>query len=122
MLLPSNLLIGLGLFGALLLVTRFASAGRKLLVAAIVLLAICGVLPLGNLLLYPLESRFPPWDSAQGAPDGIIVLGGPIDADLSAAHGMPVISSSPDRIVSAAALAHRYPNARIIFSGGSSDL
>ncbi len=75
------------------------------------------------MLLYPLESRFPPADAAQGAPpDGIVVLGGPIDADLSVAHGMPVITSSPDRIVAAAALAHKYPNARIVFSGGSSSL
>ena len=61
--------------------------------------------------------------AAQGAPPvGIVVLGGPIDADLSVAHGMPVITSSPDRIVAAAALAHKYPNARIVFSGGSSSL
>ena len=93
------------------------------MIAAIVLLAVAAFSPSGNMLLYPLESRFPPWSAAQGAPpDGIVVLGGPIDADLSVAHGMPVITSSPDRIVAAAALAHRYPNARIVFSGGSSSL
>lgn len=78
--------------------------------------------PLGNLLLYPLESRFPAWNAAAGAPDGIIVLGGPIDADLSVAHGVPVIRSAPDRIVAGAELARRYPNARIIFTGGSANL
>ena len=73
-------------------------------------------------MLYPLESRFPAWNASAGAPDGIIVLGGPIDADLSVAHGMPVIRSAPDRIVAGAALARRYPNARIIFTGGSANL
>ena len=58
------------------MVTRFASLGRKLVIAAVLLLVICGLSPLGNLLLYPLEQRFPPWDAARGAPDGIIVLGG----------------------------------------------
>ena len=82
----------------------------------------CGFSPLGTLLLYPLEPRFPPWDAARGAPDGIIVLGGSIDADLSAAHGTPVVRSAPDRIIAAAALAHRYPNARIVFTGGSANL
>jgi uncharacterized SAM-binding protein YcdF (DUF218 family) len=83
---------------------------------------VCGLSPLGTLLLYPLEQRFPPWDAARGAPDGIIVLGASIEADLSAAHGTPVVRSSPDRVIAAAALAHRYPNARIVFSGGSANL
>jgi uncharacterized SAM-binding protein YcdF (DUF218 family) len=122
MLLPMNFLVLLGLFGVILLATRFAALGRGLLVTSILLFAICGFLPVGSLLLYPLENRFPPWDAAQGAPDGIIVLGGPIDPDLSAAHNTPVISSAPDRIVVAAELARKYPDARIVFSGGSADL
>jgi uncharacterized SAM-binding protein YcdF (DUF218 family) len=122
MLLPTNFLIGLGLFGAILLATRWAFVGRKLMVASVVLLAICGFSPLGRLLLYPLESRFPPWDAARGAPDGIIVLGGSIDVDLSAAHGVAVTSGGADRLIAAAMLANRYPNARIIYSGGSSRL
>ncbi len=122
MLLPANLLIGVGVLGTVLLATRFAALGRKLVIAALVLLAICAFSPLGNLLLYPLEQRFPPWDAARGAPDGIIVLGASIEAELSAAHGTPVVQSAPDRIIAAAALAHRYPNARIVFSGGSANL
>ena len=122
LLLPTNFLIGVGLVGAILLVTRFASLGRKLVMISVLLLVVCGLSPLGNLLLYPLERRFPPWDAGRGAPDGIIVLGASIEADLSAAHGSPVVRSAPDRIIAAAALAHRYPNARIVFSGGSANL
>lgn len=122
MLLPTNFLIGIGLFGAILLATRWASLGRKLLVASVVLLAICGFSPFGNLVLYTLESRFPPWDATRGAPDGIVVLGGSIDADLSVAHGTAAFTSAAGRVVEAAALAHRYPNARVIFSGGSANL
>jgi uncharacterized SAM-binding protein YcdF (DUF218 family) len=122
MLLPTNFLIVLGVAGALLLASRFAGLGRKLLVVAVVLLAICGFSPLGNILLYPLEQRFPPWDAGHGPPDGIIVLGGPIDADLSVAHDTPVIRSAPDRMIAAASLAHQYPDARIVFSGGSANL
>jgi uncharacterized SAM-binding protein YcdF (DUF218 family) len=88
----------------------------------VLLLVVCGLSPLGTMLLYPLEQRFPPWDAARGAPDGIIVLGASIEADLSAAHGTPVVRSAPDRIIAAAALAHRYPNARVVFSGGSANL
>ncbi|MBI5319918.1 YdcF family protein [Bradyrhizobium sp.] len=122
LLLPSNFLIGLGLAGAVLLLTRFARLGRRLMAAALVGLAICAFSPLANFVLYPLESRFPKWDSSRGEPDGIIVLGGPLDADLSAAHGVPVISGAADRIIAAATLAHRYPNARLVYSGGSPNL
>ena len=122
MLLPANFLIGVGLLGAILLVARFAALGRKLLIASVLLMAICGFSPLGNLVLYPLESRFPPWDPMRGAPDGIVVLGGSIDADLSVAHGAAAFTAAAGRMIEAAALAHRYPNARIIFSGGSANL
>jgi uncharacterized SAM-binding protein YcdF (DUF218 family) len=122
MLLPTNFLIGVGVVGAVLLLTRFARVGRKLVITSVLLLVVCGLSPLGTLLLYPLEQRFPPWDSARGAPDGIIVLGASIEADLSAAHGTPVVRGAPDRIISAAALALRYPNARVVFSGGSANV
>src|SRR3954447_8427271 len=122
MLLPTNLLIGLGLIGAVLLKTRLVRLGRKLLIASVVLLGICGFSPIGNWLLYPLEQRFPPWDAARGAPDGIVVLGGGIDADVSAAHKTAAFTSSACRIIAAAALAHRYPKLRIVYSGGSANL
>jgi uncharacterized SAM-binding protein YcdF (DUF218 family) len=122
LLLPTNFLIAIGFVGAILMVTRFASLGRKLVIAAVLLLVICGLSPLGKALLYPLEQRFPSWDAASGAPDGIIVLGGSIEADLSAVHNTPVVRGAPDRIIAAAALAKRYPNARVLFSGGSANL
>jgi uncharacterized SAM-binding protein YcdF (DUF218 family) len=122
MALPTNFLIGVGLLGAILLATRSGSLGKRLVISSIVLLAICGFSPLGNLVLYPLESRFPPWDATLGEPDGIVVLGGSIEPDLSAARGAAVFSGAIDRIIATAALAHRYPNARIVFTGGSAKL
>jgi uncharacterized SAM-binding protein YcdF (DUF218 family) len=122
MMLPTNFLMGVALLGVLLTATRFARLGRGLMVLAVVLLGLCAFSPLGSLLLYPLESRFPPWDPSRGAPDGIIVLGGPIDADLSVLYDAPVVRSAPDRLFASAALARRYPNARIVFTGGSANL
>jgi hypothetical protein len=77
---PSNVAILMGILGLLLLPTRFARAGRWLTFASVLVLAILGLSPLGNMLLFPLENRFPPWDATRGAPDGIIVLGGVVDA------------------------------------------
>ncbi|MFN5525048.1 MAG: YdcF family protein, partial [Bradyrhizobium sp.] len=85
--LPTNFMIVLGLLGVVLMLTRFAVFGRRLVVAAMLLLAVLGLTPLGSLMLSPLESRFPKWDPAKGAPDGIIVLGGPVDPDLSIMYG-----------------------------------
>jgi uncharacterized SAM-binding protein YcdF (DUF218 family) len=123
MLLPSNFLVGLGILGLILLWTRFARTGRALVTASIVLLAICGVFPLGSLLLHRLEQQFPPWDATLGAPDGVVVLGGPIDPELSALRGVPVFKSGGvDRLIAGAALAHRFPGTRLIYSGGSPNL
>src|SRR6202012_394951 len=47
---------------------------------------------------------------------------GSIDTDLSVAHDEPVVRSAADRIIVVAALARQYPNARIVFTGGSANL
>jgi uncharacterized SAM-binding protein YcdF (DUF218 family) len=120
--LPINLLVELGIVSAILMATRYAKAGRRLAVATLVLLALAAFSPLGKILLYPLESRFPQWEPSRGPPDGIIILGGSVDTDLSAAHGVPVIGHAADRFVVPAELARRYPNARLVFTGGSARL
>jgi uncharacterized SAM-binding protein YcdF (DUF218 family) len=118
----SNVLIAIGLIGLLLLFTRFTRLASWLVVTCVVLLAIAGLSPLGNALLVPLEQRFPPWDASRGAPDGIVVLGGAISPNVSAARGAVVLNEDGGRITAAAELARRYPDARIIFSGGSNAL
>ena len=122
MLLPTNFLIGVGLLGAILLATRFALAWPQ---AADRFRRVAGDLRIfaaRKLVLYPLELRFPPWDAARGAPDGIVVLGGAIDAGSFGRAWRGGVRSAADRVIAAAALARRYPNARIIFSGGSANL
>ncbi|MDN4989054.1 MULTISPECIES: YdcF family protein [unclassified Bradyrhizobium] len=120
--LPINLLVELGIISVVLMATRFAGLGRKLAATTLVLFALTAFSPLGNWLLYPLESRFPAWDPTRGAPDGIIVLGGSVDTELSAAHHTPVVPHAADRLLAPAELARRYPNARIVFTGGSANL
>ncbi len=120
--LPSNLLISIGIVGLLLLCTRFRRLASWLVVTSIVLLVIVGLSPLGNILILPLEQRFPPWDPSRGPPAGIVVLGGAIIPDVSAARGKVALDEAAERITAAAELAHRYPNARIIYTGGSSAL
>jgi uncharacterized SAM-binding protein YcdF (DUF218 family) len=119
---PSNAMFALAVVGAMLMPTRFARAGRRCIVIAIVLIGAFGLLPLGNLLIYPLEQRFPKWDAARGAPDGLIVLGGAINPENSEIHGEPALNEAAERITVVAALARRYPQARVVYSGGSGNL
>jgi uncharacterized SAM-binding protein YcdF (DUF218 family) len=120
--LPSNLLISLGLIGLVLIATRFARAGRRLAVAALLLLAIAGLSPLGNALILPLEERFPPWDASRGAPTGIISLGGAFDTVVSAARHEVALNEAAERLTVMAELVRRYPEAHVVFSGGSGRL
>jgi uncharacterized SAM-binding protein YcdF (DUF218 family) len=120
--LPSNLIIAAGLIGLLLVPTRWTRVGRALAAGSLVLLGVVGLSPFGNLLLLPLEERFPPWNPAHGAPDGIIVLGGSIDPDLSRERGTPALNETAERLTEAVALARRYPAARVAFTGGNGSL
>jgi uncharacterized SAM-binding protein YcdF (DUF218 family) len=120
--LPSNILISIGIAGLVLLCTRFTRLASWLVVTSVALIAVAGLSPLGNALLLPLEQRFPPWDASRGAPDGVVVLGGGITPDVSAARGAVALNEAAERITAAVELARSYPNARIIFSGGNSAL
>ncbi len=122
LLLPSNILIAIGIVGVALLLTRWRRAGARLMALSLVLLAVAGFLPLGAVLEHALESRFPLWDPSRGAPDGIIVLGGAIDPVLSRAYGATQLIESAERVTAIAKLARVYPNARIVYSGGDGSL
>ena len=108
--------------GVLLLATRWRRAGARLALASFLLLAMAGYLPVGKLLIHPLENRFPPWDATRGAPDGIIVLGGAIASSLSLNRGAPMVNRSAGRIIALGTLAHQFPTARIIYSGGNASI
>ena len=119
---PTNLLITLGLLGGLLCCTRLARLGTRLIVTSVLLLAIAGFFPLGNALLRPLENRFPAWDPAHGSPDGIVVLGGTISAEIARVRGTIGLDEAAERFVVSLQLANHYPKARIVFAGGNAEL
>jgi uncharacterized SAM-binding protein YcdF (DUF218 family) len=116
---PSNFVILIGIIGALLLRTRFSRWGWRLAIGSLVLLAVIGFSPVGNALIVPLEERFPPWDHGRGAPHGMVVLGGALSPDVSHARDTVALNEAAERLTVTAELARRYPEALIIFSGGS---
>src|SRR4051812_1217116 len=96
---PTNLIATLAALGLICLCTRFARLGRRLTIAATVLLVACSFLPIGYWLIVPIEQRFPAWNPASGPPNGIVVLGGSIAPDISDARGIGVFPNAADRLV-----------------------
>lgn len=119
---PSNLVAVFIVVGSILLAMRFRRAGLRILVTGIVTMVLFGYSPLPNLLLLPLSERFPAWQENSRAPDGIVVLGGAIDADSSMARGSLEADASAERVIAMLRLARKYPNSKIVFSGGSGSL
>ena len=120
---PANAMVLLVLLAFVLLLFR----RRRLGLTALGLVAAFGLmllfLPVRGWILEPLEDRFPPPSPSQLAHvDGIIVLGGSINAELSGKRGRPVVTRSVDRLIAGADLARRFPDAKLVFTGGSSAL
>ncbi len=78
--------------------------------------------PVSSWITLPLEDRFPRPDPAPARVAGVVVLGGAVDQQLTAARGIPALNGAAERMTEAVALARRYPEARILFTGGQGTL
>lgn len=120
--LPSNFIAVVCTAGAVLWLLKWRRAGARLMMVGTALLLLFGFSPLGHILLLSLSERFPPWHFDGRDPDGIIVLGGGIKSEVSAARDSIEMGAAGDRILAMLQLARRFPKARIVFSGGSPKL
>lgn len=119
---PSNLIGLLALFGVLLMLVKRRRVGVVVLVVAASLLAVGGWSPAGPALLLALEDRFPKAQIDDEQVAGIILLGGAVNTHISADRGQPALNDAGERVTAAAELARRFPDARVLLSGGASDL
>jgi len=78
--------------------------------------------PLQVLFEGPLEDRFPRPSPPPAQVAGIIVLGGAVETKLTEARGIPALNGAAERMTEAVVLLHRYPQARLVFTGGSGSL
>jgi len=101
---------------ALALVWLFAGRARSMLYAILALLLIF-YSPLGPVLILPLEERFE-GPVLPDRVDGIIALGGAIDSGVSGGRKLVELETGADRIVALVRLAKRYPDAKVVYSGG----
>lgn len=118
---PLNLAIFLGFAGLAALLMRRRRSGVFLTSVGVATLALSTWTSLGALLMQPLEDRYPR-PAALEKVDGVIVLGGGFEASVNLARGGYELSASGDRFVEAAVLARRFPEAKIVVTGGQGSL
>jgi uncharacterized SAM-binding protein YcdF (DUF218 family) len=104
--------------------TGLALRRQRLAVAGFVSLLVLGFSPLGNMLILPLESRFPQQVMAQPLDKiaGIIILGGFEDPYVGQGRNQLTLNEAAERLTEGLMLARKLPQARVVFSGGSASL
>ncbi|NOX72397.1 MAG: YdcF family protein, partial [Alphaproteobacteria bacterium] len=105
----------------MLLARQKISRARRVLAITLAATVTIAILPLGELLIRPLETLYPA-NPTITAPEGIIILGGAEDADRTAYWHQVQLNDAGERFTAALALARRFPKAKIVFTGGSGSL
>ncbi len=116
---PATLLLLLLLAGPLLLLLGRRRTGTSCVVAAAGLALAVAVTPLDRWLLGPLERRFAQPDPMPARIDGLVVLGGGLDMRSALAGPDSALTGAGDRLLAAARLARRYPEARLVYASGA---
>ncbi len=120
---PSSLIVIILVAGVVLSATPGHRLGRRLLFGGLFTLVLVSLSPIGEWLFLPLENRFPRADLTDGVPiAGIILLGGVEDTRSTPRRELASLNDSAERFIEAVALARRFPEARVVFSGGSAGL
>lgn len=117
-LVPSNLVLIFFALGIALLILKRRRLALVLWIASATIVVLGGVTPLGYAALSSLENRFS-LPILTAPPTGFIVLGGAVDIHISSARDVIAINDGAERLSETAALANRYPQARIFLSGGA---
>lgn len=119
---PDHLLVFMLLLALFSLWIGWRKFGGSLLLLNLMLWLALMLMPLGDLAMRPLESRFSPPDLSNFNPQGIIVLGGAELAEESVVWSMSEFNAAAERVMVIPVLAKRFPEAQIIFTGGSGSL
>jgi uncharacterized SAM-binding protein YcdF (DUF218 family) len=120
---PSDLLLLVLIVGVVLTwLVRFRKTGILLTTVATLGFVTIAVLPVAAWVAAPLEDRFPRPVSLPSHVDGLIVLGGAVNPTVTARRGLPSLNADAERMTEFVRLAKLYPDAELVFSGGSGQL
>lgn len=119
---PDSLFVILLLGTAVLLYLDYYILARRLLIFLFATVVFLSLFPLGSWMLYPLEKRFKHNPELPAQIDGIILLGGSINAETSKAWGQLEMNYSAERLTSFIELSRRYPEAKLVFTGENASI
>lgn len=119
---PSHLMLATSALGIVLWRLHRPRLGYCLAVIGTGSMVAVTFLPIPQLLLAPLENRFPRPQPLPADVAGIIVLGGAVDPIETAARGIPSLNDAAERMTSFVKIARLYPAAKKVFSGGNGTL
>lgn len=119
---PDSLFLILVIFSLILLYVGKQQLAKIVLTLTIGLLLIIAFFPVGEWLLYPLESRFQTNPTLPNKIDGIIVLSGAEDTERSILWDQVELGGAAERDLMFISLARQYPKAKLIFTGGIGSL
>ena len=119
---PANLLYLLMLAGTVLFFLQKHRPAKLLLGTGAVLFTLVAFLPVGKWIGTPLETRFAANPALPVNIDGIILLGGAVDPLNSYIWNQTELGSAAERYLAFVELAQDYPQARLIFTGGSGSI
>jgi uncharacterized SAM-binding protein YcdF (DUF218 family) len=94
---------------------------KRLLLGLMAIALLIALFPVGEWLLYPLESRYPV-NPELSQVDGIIVLGGAEDPMRTQLWNQITVGEAAERDLVFMALARQHPDASLIFTGGAGSM
>lgn len=95
---------------------------KQLVRGAAIIFVFCGFVPVGPLIVIALESRTEIPRTLPDRIDGIIVLGGAVNAESSTILKQPQLNEWSERIFEMMRLSHTYPQAKVVYAGGAGSL
>lgn len=119
---PGNFLLILILASCALLLLGKERLARTVLTATCVALAVVSLFSLHVILLHPLDSRFETNPVLPPHLDGVIVLSGSEDPYKSRMWNQVSLDGTAERNLTFMEMARKYPDAKLVFSGGNSSL
>ena len=118
---PESLLVLLFVLGWLFVRLGKVRLGKTFSLVAVFAMSVIAAFPIGDAFLSPLEKTYPTEPEVRKVA-GVIVLGGGESDIQSNVWSQPNTGDAGDRFLAVLSLAHKHPEAIVLFTGGSGRL
>ena len=116
---PGNLIYVIFLLGMILYWAGYIRPAGIVLSITFVSMSAIAFLPIGDWLIFPLEARIPKHKLPEQI-DGIVVLSSGLHARATIERGQSQLNEQAERDFAFVNLAKKYPEAKLLYTGGSS--